>query len=56
MIQYNFSNLKLSKSAIKNETGAVLRLSSNMVGTILMRKLIFHIKLLFTNRQVANFS
>ena len=39
MTQYNILNVKLSnsqlsklKSAIKNETDAVLRISSNMVG------------------------
>ena len=31
MTQYNSLNVKLSNSAIKNETGVVLRLSSNMV-------------------------
>ena len=45
MTQYNSSNVKLSysqlnkfKSAIKNETEVVLRLSSNMIGDM---KLIF---------------
>ena len=59
MAQYNSLNVKLSnsqlnklKSAIKNETEAVLRLSSNMVGDD--EKYIPH-KLLLTNRQVANF-
>ena len=39
MTQYNILNVKLSssqldklKSAIKNETGVVLRFSSNMIG------------------------
>ena len=48
MTQYNSLNVMLSnselnelKSAIKNETEAVLRLSSNMIGN-LMRRLIFH--------------
>ena len=58
MTQYNSLNLKLSnlqlnkfKSAIKNETEALLRLSSNMIvdnGTN------FPHKLLLTNSQVAN--
>ena len=59
MAQYNSLNVKLSNSqlnklnsAIKNETEAVLRLSSNMVGDD--EKYIPH-KLLLTNRQVANF-
>ena len=40
MNQYNYLNVKLNKlkSAIKNETEVLLRLSSNMV--ILMMKLI----------------
>ena len=53
MTQYNSLNVKLSnsqlnklKSAIKNETEVVLRLSSNMIDT----------KLLLTKRQVANHS
>ena len=59
MTQYNSLNVKLSnsqldklKSAIKNETEVVLRLSSNMIGdneTNLPHKL-----LLLTNRHVAN--
>ena len=62
MAQYNSLNVKLSnsqlnklKSAIKNETEAVLRLSSNMVGDD--EKYIPHklLLLLLTNRQVANF-
>ena len=61
MTQYNSLNVKLSnsqlnklKSAIKNETEAVLRLSSNMVGDD--EKYIPHkLLLLLTNRQVANF-
>ena len=54
MTQYNSLNVKLSnsqldklKSAIKNETEVVLRLSSSMIGD-------FPHKLLLTNRQVAN--
>ena len=39
------------KSAIKNETEVVLRLSSNMIGD---NKSNFSHKLLLTNRQVAN--
>ena len=58
MTQYNSLNLKLSnsqfnkfKSAIKNETGVVLRLSSNMIGD---DETNFPHKLSLTNRQVAN--
>ena len=58
MTQYNSLNVKLSnsqlnrlKSAIKNETEVVLRLSSN---TISDNETNFHHKLLLTNRQVAN--
>ena len=58
MTQYNSSNVKLSnsqlnkfKSAIKNETEVVLRLSSNMVGD---NEANFPHKLLLTNRQVSN--
>ena len=58
MKQYNLLNVKLSnpqpnklKSAIKNETEVVLRLSSNMIGD---NKSNFSHKLLLTNRQVAN--
>ena len=57
MAQYNSLNVKLSnsqlnklKSAIKNETEVVLRLSSNMVGD---DETNFPHKLL-TNRQVAS--
>ena len=60
MTQYNSLNVKLSnsqlkklKSAIKNETGAVLRLSSNMIGNSDDETNFPH-KLLLTNRQVAN--
>ena len=49
MTQYNSVNVKLSnsqldklKSAIKNETKAVLRLSKSILVTLMM-KLIFHI-------------
>ena len=58
MTQYNILNLKLSnsqlnklKTAIKNKTEVVLRLSSIMIGG---DETIFPLKLLFTNRQVAN--
>ena len=58
MPQYNSLNLKLSnsrlnklKSAIKNETEVVLRLSSNKVGD---NETKFPHKLLLTNRQVSN--
>ena len=56
--QYNSLNVKLSnsqlnklKSAIKNETEVVLRLSSNMIGD---NETNFPHKLLLTNRQVSN--
>ena len=59
MTQYNSLNVKLSnsqlnklKSAIKNKTEVVLRLSSNMIGD--NEANVSH-KLLITNRQVANF-
>ena len=58
MTQYNSLNVKLSnsqlkklKSAIKNETEVVLRLSSNMIGD---NDANFPHKILLTNRQVAN--
>ena len=58
MTQYNSLNVKLSnsqlnklKSAIKNETEVVLRLSSNMISD---DETNFPRKLLLTNRQVAN--
>ena len=58
MTQYNNLNAKLSilqlkklKSAIKNETGVVLRLSSNKIGD---DETNFPHKLLLTNRQVTN--
>ena len=58
MTQYNSLNVKLSnsqrnklKSAIKNETGVVLRLSSNMIGD---NETNFPHELSLTNRQVAN--
>ena len=60
MTQYNSFNVKLSnsqinklKSAIKNETDVILRLSSNMIGD-LDDEANFPHKLLLTNRQVAN--
>ena len=58
MTQCNSLNVKLSnpqliklRSAIKNESEVVLRLSSNMVGD---DETNFPLKLLLTNRQVAN--
>ena len=58
MAQYNSLNVELSnsqlnklKSAIKNQTEVVLRLSSNMIGD---NEANFPHKLLLTNRQVAN--
>ena len=58
MTQYNILNVKLSnsqlnkfKSAIKNETEVVLRLSSNMIDD---NENNFPHKLLWRNRQVAN--
>ena len=60
MTQYNSLNAKLSnsqlnklKSAIKNETKVVLRLSSNMIGDFDDETNFPH-KLLLTNRKVAN--
>ena len=60
MTQYNSLNVKLSnshlnklKSATKNETKVVLRLSSNMIGNSDDETNFPH-KLLLTNRQVAN--
>ena len=59
-IKYNSLNVKLSdsqlnklKSAIKNETDVILRLSSNMIGNSDDEANFPH-KLLLTNRQVAN--
>ena len=58
MTQYNSLNVKLSnsqlnkwKSAIKNETEVVLRLSSNMIGN---NETNFPHKLLLTERQVSS--
>ena len=60
MTQYNSLNVKLSnsqlsklKSAIKNETDVVLRLSSNMIGNSDDNTNFSH-KLLLTNRQVSS--
>ena len=60
MTQYNSLNVKLSnsqlsklKSAIKNETDVVLRLSSNVIGNS-NDGTSFPQGLLLTNRQVAN--
>ena len=61
MTQYNNFNVKLSnlqlnklKSAAKNDTDVVLRLSSNMIGSSDYETNFPH-KLLLTNRQVTNF-
>ena len=58
MTQYNSLNVKLSnsqlnkfKSAIKNETEVVLRLSSNLIGD---NETNFPHNLLLTNRQVSS--
>ena len=58
IIQYNSLNVKLSssqlnkfKSAIKDETGVFLRLSSNIIGD---NETDFPHQLLLTNRQVVN--
>ena len=60
MIQYNSLNVKLSnsqlnklKSAIKNKTEVVLKLSSNMIGNS-DDETNFPDKLLLINRQVSN--
>ena len=60
MTQYNSLNVKFSKSqlnklksAIKNETEVILRLSSNMIGNLDDETNFTH-KLLLTNIQVAN--
>ena len=60
MTKYNSLNVKLSnsqlsklKSAIKNETDVVLRLSSNMIGNPDDNTNFRH-ELLLTNRQVSN--
>ena len=59
MTQFNSLNVKLSdsqlnklKSAIKNESEIVLRLSPNMIGD---NETNFLNELLLTNRQVSNF-
>ena len=61
MTQYNSLNLKLSnsqlnklKSAVKNGTDVILRLSLNMIGNSEDEANFPH-KLLLANRQVANF-
>ena len=65
MTQYNSLNVKLSnsqlnklKSAIKNETDVILRLSSNMIGNSTELhsddETNFPHKSLLTNRKVAN--
>ena len=60
MTQYNGLNVKLSnsqlnklKSAIKNGTDVILRLSTNMIGSSDDETNFPH-ELLLTNRQVAN--
>ena len=60
MTQYNSLNVKLSnlqlnklKSAIKNKTDVVLKLSSDIIGN-LDDETNFPDKLLLTDRQVAN--
>ena len=60
MTQYNCLNTKLSnshlnelKSAIKNETDVVIRLSPNMIGDS-SDKTNFSHELLLTNRQVSS--
>ena len=60
MTQYNSSNVKLSnsqlhklKSAIKNQSEVVLRLSSNIISNS-DNETNFPHKLLLTNRQVSN--
>ena len=60
MTQYNSLNVKLSnsqlnklKSAIKNETDVILRLSSNMIGNSDDETNFPH-KFLLTNRQATN--
>ena len=60
MAQYNSLNVKLPnsqlhklKSAIKNKTDVILRLSSNMIGNSDDETNFLH-KLLLTNRKVAN--
>ena len=61
MAQYNSSNVKLSnsqlnklKSSIKNETDAVLRLSSDIIGNS-DDEINFPHELLLTNKKVENF-
>ena len=61
MTQYNSLNVKLSnsqlnklKSAIKNKTEVVLRLSSNMIGNFNGETNFPH-RLSLSDRQVANF-
>ena len=52
-VKLSNSQLNKSKSAVKNETDMVLRLSSNMIGNSDDETNFPH-KLLLTNRQVAN--
>ena len=60
MIQYNCLNVKLSnsqlsklKSAIKNETDVVIRLSPNMIGDSNDKTNFLH-EILLTDRQVSS--
>ena len=55
MNQYNSLTVTFNrlKSAIKNETGAALRLSSNMIGNPNDQTKFLH-NLVLTNRQVIN--
>ena len=52
-VKLSNSQLNKLKSAIKNETDAVLRLSPNMIGNS-DDEINFPHKLLLSNRQVAN--
>ena len=52
-VKLSNSQLNKLKSAIKNETDVVLRLSSNMIGNSDDENNFCH-KLLLTNRQLAN--
>ena len=52
-VKLSNSQLNKLKSAIKNETNVILRLSSNMIGNSDDETNFSH-KLLLTNRQVAN--
>ena len=52
-MKLSHSQLNKLKSAVKNETDLVLRLSSNIIGNS-DDETNFHHKLLLTNRQVAD--